>query len=175
MATIFSKFFHSPKSVVQPDEKAPSQNLFVASEPPALIPENNGSIIKQFLHQDHYSAGLVAGFNMHSQEDLSFQKNCLKCNFQHTLSSLQEQMQDELLDKSKKLIQIGDLLPTQKQLLGLEIRDINDKLEKMNIQKALSVDGEGWISGTLNDFERGYKKGLQDFITERTFLTRNLI
>lgn len=175
MTTIFSKLFHSNKPVVKPDENVPAQDLFVASEAPALIPENKGSVIKQFLHQDHYSAGLVAGFNMHSQEDLAFQKNCLKSNFQHMLSSLQEQMQDELLDKSRKLVQIGDLLPTQKQLLGLEIKDINDKLEKMNIQKALSVDGEGWISGALNDFERGYKSGLQDFIAERAFLTRDLI
>ena len=83
--------------------------LFLQSN--LLSPRN----LRRFTEPGHFSNGAAAGYSIHNKEDMEVQLNCLKSRFQFVVSSMQEQMKDELLDKKQKMDQIRDMLSAMKK------------------------------------------------------------
>ena len=91
------------------------------------------------------------------------------------INALDELMQDVILSKRKKLIDLGNMMSNLKEQLSLEIANDEETRQNLNLQKELSVDGEGWIAQVLYAFEKGYRKGMLDYLAIREFSTKGIL
>ena len=140
-----------------------------------IAPERTSGRIKKFLSEDHISNGRAEGYAMHSEEGLQFCLKELKSRFRMEANAVDELMRDSILSKNKKIIDLGSMLPNMKEKLKLNIAADEDRRTELGEQKMMSIDGEGWISEVLYAFEKGYRKGMMDYLSIRTFTTRAIL
>lgn len=155
----------------------PPQELFVNNLPPEVKPHDESSFrrLKKFLNSDHFSDGLTQGYLIHSEAGIHLYISDLKSRFRMEANALDELIRDLILSKQKKLIDLGDLLPNIKGKLQLEIISDQEMREELKYQKMMSVEGEGWIAQVLYAFEKGYRKGMIDFLSINEFSTRGIL
>lgn len=150
-----------------------SANNLVSEE--NLPKENSFGGLKKFLEKDHYADGLSQGYIFHSESGMQLYLNDLKSRFRMEINALDELIHDVILSKKKKVIDLGCMMPNLKEQLNLEIASDEEMRQDFKLQKELSVDGEGWVAQVLYAFEKGYRKGMLDYLNVREFSTRGIL
>ena len=150
-----------------------SANNLVSEE--NLPKENSFGGLKKFLEKDHYADGLSQGYIFHSESGMQLYLNDLKSRFRMEINALDELIHDVILSKKKKIIDLGGMMPNLKEQLNLEIASDEEMRQDLKLQKELSVDGEGWVAQVLYAFEKGYRKGMLDYLNIREFSTRGIL
>lgn len=150
----------------------PEKNLFIDSTPPQGkdAKSNTDNAVRHFLNQDHHSAGLIAGYNMHCHDGLILHLKGLRSCFREAIDSFLAGIKKEISEKEILLAQLGDMLPSQKLSLEICLKQIQGIMEEATLQKALSIDDEGWVGTAINSFEMGFRRGLLDYMNENDFL-----
>lgn len=178
MKELFKKIFqkNEPKANLETAMIAtiptlPPQELFVNNIHPEeqITKDNDFGRLNKFLNYDHFSDGLTQGYLIHSEAGMQLYINDLKSRFRMEINALDELIRDLILGKQKKLIDLGDMLPNLKDQLKLEIESDMETREELKYQKMMSVEGEGWISQILYAFEKGYRKGMLDYINIKQY------
>lgn len=131
--------------------------------------------IKRFINEDHLTRGRSDGYNTHSEHDLEFGLNALKSRFRMEVNAVEELLKGSILNKNKKLIDLGGMLPNIKDKLKADLASDNEWQEELKYQKMMSVEGEGWISQVLYDYEKGFRIGMMDYLNIKTFTTRGIL
>lgn len=152
----------------------PEKDLFIETKSPnnEQPPAKKESAVRQFLNKNHFLDGLAAGYEMHCHDGLTIYVKELRAKFRDAVDIVLAGFQQELANKQIILMQIGEMLPSQKQCLEVSIKQLQDLIEESKLQKVLSVDGEGWISSALDAFEKGYQKGMVDYLNEKDFFSQ---
>lgn len=152
----------------------PEKELFIDMKEPEenLKPAREESEIRKFLSKNHFLEGLAAGYEMHCHDGLQIHLKVLRSNFRDAVDRVLAGLNEELKDKQIVLTQIGSLLPSQKDCLEITIKSVQGMIEEAKLQKVLSVDDEGWISSAITAFEKGYHKGMLDYLNETNFLSQ---
>jgi hypothetical protein len=167
---LFKKIFQKKIDAQQEIGKIPDATLFLESEPPE---EKNGhelpSEVTAFLNENHFSAGLSAGYQLHCHDGLLFHLIDMRTRFRRCADYQIVDLQNQIFDKEMIGIQLGDLLPSQKHCLELSLDRNRQQIEEVKKQKELSVDDEGWISGAVSSFKLGFQKGMIDYFNEKEF------
>lgn len=149
---------------------APSQKLFVETEPPTVGSENKQEkAIAIFLDENHFAAGLYAGYHLHCHDGLKIHLGQLRARFREAVDALTGGLEKLVIEKEMIQIQIGDMMPSQKQCLDVSIDQDKKTIEEAKFQKVLSIDDEGWISSAVSSFKLGYQKGMMDYFNEKDF------
>ncbi len=125
-------------------ENLPGQDLFIDTTPPqkdqSLIKEN---AIKQFLDSDHYTNGIRASYTLHCHDGMALHLTELRNLFRKALDNVMVVLKNEITEKEILLVQMGEMLPSQKQGLELCLKQIRGTMEETALQKVLSIDEEG--------------------------------
>lgn len=179
MKSLFKNLFGKREQAGDTDTAAAQSSLGLSVNnlvPEENLPkENSFGCLKKFLDKDHYADGLTQGYLFHSESSMQLYINDLKSRFRMEINALDELMQDVILSKRKKLIDLGNMMSNLKEQLSLEIANDEETRQNLNLQKELSVDGEGWIAQVLYAFEKGYRKGMLDYLAIREFSTKGIL
>jgi len=186
MTTFFKSLFNARKNGMNNAEAAvdtkpvmaPALDLFVDAQHPETSdkkPGNSFGRLKAFLNQDHYTDGLAIGFQTHSEAGMQLYLNDLKSRFRMEANALEELLGDVILKNRKQMVDVGDMLPNIKAQLQMDIDHDEKMLEELRYQKMMSAEAEGWVSSVLYAFEKGYRKGMLDFLNLGTFSTRGIL
>lgn len=168
--SLFNNIFGKKTSPQEQFQPVPSQSLFIETEAPVPVSEKKREdAITLFLEENHFAAGLYAGYNLHCHDGLKIHLGQLRARFREAVDSLTGSLEKLVIEKEMIQIQIGDMMPSQKQCLDVSI-DLDKKtIEEAKFQKVLSIDDEGWISSAVNSFKLGYQKGMMDYFNEKDF------
>jgi hypothetical protein len=156
----------------------PDLNLFVDEQHPEASNKKTGNgfgRLKTFLHADYYTDGLAIGYQTHSEAGMQLYLKDLKSRFRLEANALEELLGDMILRNKKQIIDVGEMLPNIKAQLQIDIDHDEKMLEELRYQKMMSEEGEGWVSSVLYAFEKGYRKGMLDYLSLGTFSTRGIL
>jgi hypothetical protein len=168
---LFKNLFQKKDGQQQPETVIPTQELFIDNEAPRSFETEKklGSPIFTFLDENHFSAGLFAGYHLHCHDGLKSHLSQLRARFREAVDSLIGSLENQLTEKEMMSIQIGDMMPSQKQCLLVSLDLTKKQIEEAKLQKVLSIDDEGWISSAVNSFKLGFQKGMMDHFNEKDF------
>ena len=187
--SIFSKFFgnktqteNQATMIAEPlttvvetqQENIPPVDLFIDNEvpqPERLATAETQSIITVFLNRNYHSIGINDGYEYHSQETLETGKKKIRAEFQFIVDQEIETMSQQKLKMRTLVIDVTKISDEARQKLELTIEEVNTSLSKLEKQKELSAENEGWVMNLIHSYHQGYVQGLNDFISGENFLT----
>ena len=187
--SIFSKFFgnktqteNQATMIAEPlttvvetqQENIPPVDLFIDNEvpqPERLATAETQSIITVFLNRNYHSIGINDGYEYHSQETLETGKKKIRAEFQFIVDQEIETMSQQKLKMRTLVIDVTKISDEARQKLELTIEEVNTSLSKLEKQKELSAENEGWVMNVIHSYHQGYVQGLNDFISGENFLT----
>ena len=155
-------------------ENIPPVDLFIDNEvpqPERLAAAETQSKITVFLNRNYHSIGINDGYEYHSQETLETGKKKIRAEFQFIVDQEIETMSQQKLKMRTLVIDVTKISDEARQKLELTIEEVNTSLSKLEKQKELSAENEGWVMNVIHSYHQGYVQGLNDFISGENFLT----
>ncbi len=146
------------------------KDLFVEDHPPQHMDEadpRTESILKTFLEKNYGVRGFNDGYQSRSKEMLDCNLLRFKAEYRIILDQLIDKKGGEIFSLRNELIiskSLSDRLPDQLQLRIEELQSLINKLEK---QKELSIDDEGWVMLPIHNYREGFLRGAQAYQEEK--------
>lgn len=156
--------------------QSPTMDLFIDNEPPvieqptAFQPEieqkkqKPQGVIESFLSRDYKTIGLFDGFEYHSQEALENAKRKIRTEFQFIMDRLIDEKTEKKFQTRTMLTNVINISPEAKQNLEILIEELNASIERLERQKSLSVEDEGWVMNAIHPYQQGFVQGLNDWV-----------
>lgn len=147
-----------------------ARDLFVDDEPPAKEnePIQTGSdSIQAFLEQDFYGTGYRDGYNYHSSDMMNAHIRSLMASFRLKIDLAIDKKRQNLLELRTHNIGmdgISERMLRQIEAIEADFRAMIDRLER---EKSLSADDEGWVMKPVNDYRDGFLRGAETYNEER--------
>lgn len=160
------------RSVEQAMNANPSiaEELFVDHETPEsaqTAQPADGISILSFLEQDFYGTGYKDGYNYHSAEMMENRLRSLKASFRLRLDQAIEEKRQILLHLREQGIDMGGLSERMTQRIEAVEENIQAMIAKYELEKALSVDEEGWVAKAVNEYRDGFMRGAENYNVEK--------
>lgn len=179
-----AKMFKEKSDVetLTPDQKSNQQmnedrfpvpeNLFVDHTPPPEKQENSHETgdcinIQTFLDQDYFGQGYKDGFNYHTPETLNQHVKCIKSDYRIKLDLLIDMKRRKILELRNQNIEVGSLSDRISRQIELLISDLTVTIERLEKEKVLSSEDEGWIMKAVNAYREGFSRGFEMYNDER--------
>ena len=154
--------------VAQPIEPKVDQNLFVADEEPMFVEvPKKQSALSLFLNIDYMQRGSYDGYLYPNADLLEANIKKLRSDFRNAI--------DEAIDEKRstlnelKLHQVGTkgISERLEEEMNHRIHEIENLIHELDVQKVFSVENEGLVASSLNDYRIGFVKGVERYRQEK--------
>jgi phage pi2 protein 07 len=170
---IFKRLFNRTANTETLATKNPEINkqLFVEEEAPtALIQEElKESKLKIFLDTNFGPKGFNDGYELRSYEILQAGMKRIKSDFRLIVDQIIAEKNAEIFELKNHIINIdgvSEKLSKQIENRILEIQTVINKIEK---EKALSIEDEGMVMVPINNYHDGFVRGTEFYQQEKLF------
>lgn len=170
--SLFNLFRKAEKSVEKPvepsNENIIDANLFVDNEAPKLN-ESSKKInsLSEFISADYGSRGFNDGYLYPNSDLMEANIRKLRSDFRKAIDQVIDQNRTEINELKLHLINTRGISDRLEESLNQKITQLENILHELDTQKILSVENEGIISGSINDYKIGFIKGLERFSQEK--------
>jgi hypothetical protein len=120
--------------------------------------------LKSFFDRNHFGLGRHNGSNYRTQEALVLGKEALVSTFQNTLSDLMEKRQAKLARLTDQIIQTKGFCNTTTGRLEQATVSLDREILMLREQFVKAGEGKGWVLESLNLYQIGFGKGLNEAI-----------
>lgn len=144
----------------------PEKELFIESEEPFIEDPKPQKIskISRFLNFNFYSLGVQDGYQYHSSDHLIIGKRKISAEFRLILDQEIQEKEETQLQLENLITDVSAVSPVTLKKLETTLNKLNSTIEKLEKQKALSVDEDGWVMNAIHGYHQGFSQGLTDFI-----------
>jgi hypothetical protein len=159
--------------VEQSQESIPPVDLFIDNEPPTIgqqFQTESQSKITSFLNRNYHSMGTNDGYEYHSQETLETGKKKIRASFQLMLDQEIQEKSDRRLQLKNMIVDVAKVSDETRQKLENTFEELNISINKLQKQKELSIENEGWVMNAIHGYHQGFVQGLNDYIAGENLL-----
>ncbi len=150
-----------------------SKEVFVDETPPNIKPSesrpHSGNVLKEFLEENYFMKGFNDGYDTHSREVLDRNKLRIGVEFRYVIDQVIDQMESERFSLRNHLISVGDTSDEISKQLEARIEELKARVEQLRVQRAQSMEEEGWVMHPIHDYVDGFVRGIQRYSEERFF------
>lgn len=169
--SLFSFFRRSDKvaaQAAQPAEPAVNSALFIAAEAPAAAEEENiRSTVRAFLNKDFVQKGYDDGYAYPNADLMEASIKKLRSDFRLAVDLVIDEKRSDINELKRHMTNIRGISERLEQEMDQKIEEIVNLIHELDTQKLLSVENEGWIAGSVNDYRLGFIKGVQQYRQEK--------
>ena len=142
--------------------KTPSESIFNGPGVPEDSELKKRSGIQQFFDRDFSKLGQVDGLNHPSEDSLKTAQSIIKSAFRQLLDREICLIEEKILELKNLLIEINQ--PEDKICRRLQntIEFNQESVRKLEMQKDLSADDDGWVMEAIYKYNSGFKIGQND-------------
>jgi hypothetical protein len=165
--SIFNFFRKSEKEVNNAVETIDPALFVDAQAPEESVQPREQSALSIFLEGDYSYKGFNDGYVHHNGEILEATLRKLRSDFRKVLDREIDLKREEI--SSLRLHMIDTHGISERLELGLmeKIRQLENLLSQLDLQKTLSIEDEGLVSSVLHDYRIGFIKGVEQFNQEK--------
>jgi hypothetical protein len=184
---IFSKLFDKKKSSVLNNtaipetkdnlitttaDKTPDMDLFIDSEEPSIktVQVQQQSKITQFLNRNYHALGVNDGHEYHSSDNLTIGKRKIGAEFRLILDHEIQEKEEKRLQLENLITDVSGVSPLTLQKLHNTLQKLCAAIDKLEKQKELSIEEEGWVMNAIYSYQQGFTQGLTDYIDSEELL-----
>ncbi|MBA3286211.1 MAG: hypothetical protein H0U27_14300 [Nitrosopumilus sp.] len=172
--SLFNFFRKSEKAienqVVHTVEPTVNQSLFVDTEDPEVVEtEKRQSAIIVFLSNDYMQQGYNDGYLYPSGELMEANIKKLRSDFRMAVDEVIDGKRSAINELKLHQIRTRGISERLEEELIQKLYELENLIHEMDTQKILSVENEGLIAGTLNDYRIGFIKGVEQYRQEKIF------
>ncbi len=184
---IFSKLFGKKKSTVlnntpisetkdnnisASEDLVPDKDLFIESqEPPRkTIQAEQPGKISLFLSRNYHALGVHDGYEYHSSENLMTGKRKIGAEFRLVLDQEIQEKEEKQLQLENLIIDVSSVSPLTLQKLQNTLQKIGVAIDRLEKQKELSIEEEGWVMNAIYSYQQGFNQGVSDYIDSEAML-----
>lgn len=154
------------------DNKTPDMDLFIESEEPTAKPVQvqEESKITQFLNRNYYALGVHDGHEYHSSDNLTIGKRKIGTEFRFILDHEIQEKEERRLQLENLITDVSAVSPLTVQKLQNTLQKLSSAIDKLEKQKELSIEEEGWVMNAIYSYQQGFAQGLTDYIDSEELL-----
>lgn len=170
-----TKTYFNPETAVieAQQENIPPVDLFIDYEVPQPEQQQAAetkSRITLFLDRNYHSMGINDGYGYHSQEILETGKKKIRAEFQLIMEQIIQEKSEKRLQLRMMIVNVENISSETKRNLELTIEELNSSIGKLQTQKELSSENEGWVMNAIHSYHQGFVQGLNDYIAGENLL-----
>jgi len=170
--SLFNFFRKSEKAVETQVEHAleptVSESLFVDTEEPAVAEtEKKQSAISAFLCKDYMKMGFHDGYLYPNGELMEANIKKLRSDFRMAVDQVIDEKRSAINELKLHQINTRGISERLEEELSQKAQELGNLIHELDTQKILSVENEGLISGSLNDYRIGFIKGVEQYRQEK--------
>lgn len=138
-----------------------------APEPEPVAQNHGGENISLFLNQNFYGTGYHDGYNYHTPEMMANRIKCIKADFRMQVDLAIDRKRKSLLDL--RLHNIDYHSHDEKMIRRIEAveSDFLAMISRLENEKALSAEEEGWVMKPVHDYRDGFLRGADAYNDEK--------
>jgi hypothetical protein len=164
--TLFNFFRKSVKEVTTTAEEVDA-NLFADPTPPVTdVVSEVKNALPIFLGQDYSNRGFNDGYLYATAEVLEASLRKLRSDFRRSLDEDMDKKRAEISELRLHGINTKGVSERIDEMLAEKIKQQENLIQQLDIQKTYSVADEGMISSVLHDYKIGYIKGMEQYSRE---------
>jgi hypothetical protein len=180
--SIFNRFLNRKSNTIADtvsDYSPIPEQLFVNNEPPvAAAPQQAVAVaqpqkqrpLDRFLEQRYDLLGLNDGYDFHDLDVMEKRLHMFGAEFRQVIDRAIAENQEYVHGLKMHLIESEGLSPRLDAKLNQEISYFEQALQDLREQKLLSVDGEGLLAHSLQQYRFGFAKGIEQYRQEKLLL-----
>lgn len=145
-------------------------DLFVDNQAPEAEREaakESIGMIRAFLEQDFFGTGYKDGYNYHSTDMMNNRIKAIKAGFRFKLDQFIEDKRIELLQLRTHNIEFEGLSERMTKRIEAVEEDQRLMIARLEREKELSVEDEGWIMKPIHEYRDGFLRGAEAYTGEK--------
>lgn len=146
-----------------------AEDLFIDEQPPKPETAINQKVsgISDFLELDFRSKGYDDGYEFHSSEKMNQGFQNIRSEFRLEVDKVIDQKQKEILELKDQRIESKGISEELVEKIDSKLEHLDAVLQKLEQEKVLSVDNEGWIGKAIYRYRNGYVRGMDMYYQEK--------
>ncbi|MDZ7740208.1 MAG: hypothetical protein U5Q03_00145 [Bacteroidota bacterium] len=147
-----------------------SRDIFIDEEKPEIQNKpvaKSGNNVKEFLDKDYLVMGYQDGYTYHSNEMLLQKIKNLKAQFRFEIDHLISEKETALLKFENDMMDASGLSENKDNKFSNTLIKLKDQIKRLEAEKTLSVEDEGWVMKIIHQYHDGYIKGLDKYQEEK--------
>ncbi|MBK9482590.1 MAG: hypothetical protein IPO02_11545 [Bacteroidetes bacterium] len=164
---------HEPTILEPTSESVPPVELFVDNEvpqPEQKIAADTQNVLTMFLNRNYHSMGINDGFEYLSNETLETGKKKIRASFQLIVDQILQEKSTSRLQINNLMVDVSKVSEDTRQKLENTVDELNSSMDKLQKQKELSAENEGWVMNAIHSYHQGFVQGMNDFILGENLL-----
>lgn len=158
--------------IASAESNTPNMDLFIESEEPSIktVQVQQHSKITQFLNRNYHALGVHDGHEYHSSDSLTIGKRKIAAEFRLILDLEIQEKEEKRLQLENLITDVSAVSPLMLEKLQKTLEKICAAIDKLEKQKELSIEEEGWVMNAIYSYQQGFTQGLVDYLDSEELL-----
>lgn len=154
------------------EEVEVNRDLFVDGNPPSASEGNDllsGVDLHAFFGRDFSGRGYREGYALHSGEILEQKIREIKSDFRMEVDKLIDQKRQQASSLESQCQDMKGLSARLASQIGSVMKNHAEVIDKLEKEKELSAEDEGWVMKAVHSYKSGYMEGIEQYYAEMKF------